>query len=227
MLVKINTPPTISAYTTGSAASVNSYQTCKNGGTLTGGLSSPYTPGTAVVAVALNATEVDTLGDLLVLFLDISSNVLAAVNLQVVPWDPNDKTNLGLTFLTAITADPWAVPVPGAYSAGQAGFILGGLGSISDPWNVSLPGAYAAGKAGYIVGHLAVSTATTVLSLPNSVDTGLTLVQAIKLMTAVLCGVSAVAGFDVTFFDTTDTIPRVVATLDGTGQRVSVVYNTT
>jgi hypothetical protein len=123
--------------------------------------------------------------------------------------------------------DPWAVPLPGAYAAGEAGYILGHLGALGDPWAVPLPGAYAAGEAGYVVGNMALATASTVLSQANSIDVGLTLAQAVKLMVAVLAGQSTVSGFTVTYMDTTDTIARIVATLDGTGQRTAMVYNTT
>ena len=47
--------------------------------------------------------------------------------------------------------DPvWSASLPGAYSAGQAGYILGHSGS--DPWTTALPGSYSAGQAGHILG---------------------------------------------------------------------------
>jgi hypothetical protein len=51
----------------------------------------------------------------------------------------------------AATVDPWSVALPGSYTSGEAGNILGNTSS-TDPWSVTLPGAYSSGKAGYIVG---------------------------------------------------------------------------
>src|SRR6185369_15878436 len=63
-------------------------------------------------------------------------------------------TGTGQLSFTAgrVKSDPWDVALPGSYSAGSGGYILGNLGAAADPWDVSLPGAYAAGKAGYILG---------------------------------------------------------------------------
>lgn len=227
MLIFLGSPPTICAYTPATLNPPDTYVVYKAGSGPTVGLGTVSNPATGILRVTLDPTEVDTLGDLLVVFFDAFSMFLLAVSHQVVDFDPNDGTSLGLSKLAALVPDPWVVPLPGAYVAGSAGFILGNLGAGSDPWNVTVPGAYAAGKAGYVLGNMPLAVSSVVLSLPNSIDAGLTLAQAVKLMTAVLCGVSAVSGFVVTYFDTTDTISRVVATLDGTGQRTSVVYDKT
>ncbi len=65
-------------------------------------------------------------------------------------------------------SDPWAVTLPGTYSAGQAGFIVGNIADastiVSDVWAFDLPDSYIAGQAGYIVGNL-VDTATLVTDI--------------------------------------------------------------
>ncbi len=64
-----------------------------------------------------------------------------------------------------VKSDPWPIALPGAYSSGTAGFILGNLGAAEDPWATALPGSYASGTAGNILGnriHVASNTVTDV-----------------------------------------------------------------
>ena len=59
-----------------------------------------------------------------------------------------------LSFTSGVVkSDPWPIALPGAYSSGSAGFILGNLAAGADPWATALPGSYSAGEAGYILGH--------------------------------------------------------------------------
>lgn len=63
----------------------------------------------------------------------------------------------------------WQVAIPGAFSAGQAGKVLGDLpASITDPWNVTVPGAYGAGKAGKILGDNLNTTVSSRSSLSSA-----------------------------------------------------------
>jgi hypothetical protein len=57
------------------------------------------------------------------------------------------------------------------------------------------------------------------------VEPGLTLKQALRLLSAVLAGPASVAGDVVTFRNTADSVDRVTATLDGTGNRTDVVLD--
>jgi hypothetical protein len=71
-----------------------------------------------------------------------------------------------LSFTSGVVkADPWGIALPGAYSSGTAGNILGNLSGSGDPWATALPGSYSAGQAGYILGnriHIASNTVTDV-----------------------------------------------------------------
>lgn len=53
---------------------------------------------------------------------------------------------------TAIADQVWDEVLSGHLTGGTTGAALNGAGSAGDPWTTSLPGAYSAGTAGYIVG---------------------------------------------------------------------------
>jgi hypothetical protein len=61
--------------------------------------------------------------------------------------------------------------------------------------------------------------------LEAQIEPGLTLKQALRLLSAVLAGPASVAGDVVTFRNTADSVDRVTATLDGTGNRTDVVLD--
>ncbi len=61
-----------------------------------------------------------------------------------------------------VKSDPWPIALPGAYSSGTAGFILGNLGAGADPWAVALPGSYTSGQAGNILGSRLFTASNTV-----------------------------------------------------------------
>lgn len=52
----------------------------------------------------------------------------------------------------AISDAVWDEAISGHLTGGTTGAALNGAGSAGDPWTTSLPGAYSAGTAGYIVG---------------------------------------------------------------------------
>lgn len=54
--------------------------------------------------------------------------------------------------LTQIVDGVWDEPIAGHLTAGSTGAALNGAGSAGDPWTTPLPGAYGAGTAGFIVG---------------------------------------------------------------------------
>ncbi len=87
---------------------------------------------------------------------DIGANVLLS-----------SGTGTGQLSITSgvVKSDPWPIALPGAYSSGSAGYILGNLGAAADPWATALPGSYASGTAGNILGnriHVASNTVTDV-----------------------------------------------------------------
>ncbi len=68
-----------------------------------------------------------------------------------------------LSFTSGIVkSDPWPIALPGAYSSGTAGFILGNLGAGADPWATALPGSYTSGQAGNILGSRLFTQSNTV-----------------------------------------------------------------
>ncbi len=52
-----------------------------------------------------------------------------------------------------VKSDPWPIALPGSYTSGTAGYILGNLAAGADPWATALPGSYTSGEAGYLVGN--------------------------------------------------------------------------
>jgi hypothetical protein len=71
------------------------------------------------------------------------------------------------------------------------------------------------------------AVANEVLDQADAIDTSLTPRQALRLITAALAGRIAISGFTVTIQDTTHTKNRIVATVDGTGQRTTLAYDLT
>ncbi len=61
-----------------------------------------------------------------------------------------------------VLSNPWPTPLPGAFSSGSAGYILGNLGAAADPWSTALPGGYSPGEAGYILGNRIAVQSNTV-----------------------------------------------------------------
>lgn len=51
----------------------------------------------------------------------------------------------------------------------KAGYYLSAAGAAADPWNTALPGAYTAGKAGYIIGTYLDTTLSSVSAIGNPV----------------------------------------------------------
>ena len=66
---------------------------------------------------------------------------------------PNNNSSCDFLWKQQAPTEPdsWAVPLPGSYAAGSAGYILG-HSSSTDPWVTPLPGSYPVGSAGYILG---------------------------------------------------------------------------
>jgi hypothetical protein len=48
----------------------------------------------------------------------------------------------------------WQMQLPGGFSSGSAGTILGSMSSVSDPWSTILPGTYTGEQAGKILTDL-------------------------------------------------------------------------
>jgi hypothetical protein len=170
----------------------------------------------------------------------------------------------------AIADQVWDEAIAGHLGAGSTGEALNAAGSAGDPWATGLPGAYSAGSAGFIVGtnlNATVSSrlasgsytapdnadialikaktdlipaapaavgdiptanqnADALLDRAAGVETNRTPRQSLRLMLAVLCGkLSGAATTTVTIRDTNDTVDRVVATVDSSGNRTGVTLD--
>jgi len=109
--------------------------------------------GSGWYSLQLSVIDTDTLGELAYSF-------------------SNGSMSAGFVDQVAEGADPWAVPLPGAYVAGEAGYLLGHLAAPADPWAVPLPGAYLAGEAGYLLGHIGGGSDPWATLLPGSYTQG-------------------------------------------------------
>ena len=85
-------------------------------------------------------------------------------------WGYSTRT---LTGYGSLVADIWDEPISGHLTAGTTGIKLNSAGNAGDPWVTLLPGSYTAGQAGAIIGGLANidPTRVTVLS-PVAIDGG-------------------------------------------------------
>lgn len=61
---------------------------------------------------------------------------------------------VGSTGLTAIADAAWDEALSGHSTSGTAGAALSAASAAGDPWATALPGSYTSGQAGYIVGNL-------------------------------------------------------------------------
>jgi hypothetical protein len=131
-------------------------------------------------------------------FLDTEiAAILADTNELQTDWANGGRLDLLLDG-AASAGDPWTTALPGAYSAGTAGYIIGtdlasvladtnelqtdwanggrldllldGAASAGDPWTTALPGAYGSGTAGKIIGDNINATISSRAS-QTSVDT--------------------------------------------------------
>ena len=88
-------------------------------------------------------------------WLDSAPNSLIAGRLDANAQVINDKSGYTLTAgeHTQVGADVLDVLASAHNTASTIGAKINSSGSLADPWDTLLPGAYSAGKAGYLVGH--------------------------------------------------------------------------
>lgn len=120
--------------------------------------------------------------------------------------------------------------------SGSVGSVTGAVGSVGTGGITS--GSFASGAitataiAADAIGasELAADAVTEIANAiaALTVDTGITLQEAMKLVLAVAAGkVSGASGTTVTIRDTSDTYDRIVATVDASGNRTALTYVTT
>lgn len=107
---------------------------------------------------------------------------------------------------------------------GTMGEIMNNMGAVSDPWSVTLPGTYTSGQAGNILGNILTNLPNAVWS--QNVEGGTTALQILRLLSAIAAGKTTIVDngngtATITFRDINDTTNRVVASMDGS-ERVTV-----
>lgn len=102
--------------------------------------------GTAVAASAVASVTGNVGGNVAGSVGSVTAGVTVTTN--------NDKTGYALTTgnNTTIAGAVWDVTLSSHLTAGSTGAALNAAGSAGDPWQTALPGAYMAGQAGFILG---------------------------------------------------------------------------
>lgn len=144
------------ASVTGSVGSV----TGNVGGNVTGSVGSIATGGISAASFAAGAIDSAA----------IAANAIGA-------------SELAADAVAEIADAVWDEALSGHLSAGSTGEALNAAGAAGDPWTTALPGAYSAGQAGYIVGTNLNATVSSRAS-QTSVDTIDGIVDSILIDTA-------------------------------------------
>lgn len=174
----------------------------KNGGAFASPSGAVTEIGSGWYQLAGNATDRGTLGEFL-LHATAASADPADKSYLIVPWDPFDAADLGLTNLDA------AISSRGTADPGDA---------------MTLTAAYDAAKTAAQAGDsMALTSAAVDAVLDEVVEGALTFRQMLRLFLASLAGKAAGGGTgSVTFRDAGDTKPRITMTVDGDGNRTAV-----
>jgi hypothetical protein len=147
---------------------------------------------------------------------------------------------------TLAAAGVWDLATAGHTTSGTFGAAMNAAGSAGDPWATTLPGAYGAGTAGNLVGNrldAAVSSrlAASALSVDGSgrvtlapagldavaVEAGVNARQALSVIASATAGVlSGAATTSIAIAAANNPATgRIAATVDGSGNRTSVVLS--
>lgn len=145
----------------------------------------------------------ETVGNGLLVFvaLDGIGNILGRLNVQTVPWDPDNVASLGLTNLD-----------------GSVGTVLTDLGTVLTDLGTVLT------DLGTITSDVA-GVPAALLDLAAGVETGFTVRQGLRVLAAALAGKISISGTTVTIRSISDTKNRIVCTVDGTGQRTAFTFD--
>lgn len=125
-----------------------------------------------------------------------------------------------------VAAAVWNALIAQHLSPGSTGEALNAAGAAGDPWITSIPGSYTAGQAGYVVGNLLASIPAELLDEPSAVD-GYTVRQILRLLAAACGGKSSGGASDDTLRDLADSKNRIVTTVDANGHRTAVTLDLT
>lgn len=134
--------------------------------------------------------------------------------------------------------DPWITALPGSYSAGQAGYIVGtnlnatvssrasqsGMDDL--PTNAELATALGTADDAVLAAIAALNNVSVANILAATVEGSTTLVQTLRLLNSALGGKAG--GLDTTtvhYRDLADTKDRILATVDADGNRTAVTLD--
>lgn len=220
MLLKKNTAVGITVTCDSVQASLatapNNYSVSKAGAGLVGPAGSMTTeqPGTLsglwLAHISLAVGDVDTAGDLEISVVDVSGNVVGKKSCQVVSWDPQDAAGLGLSFLDAQVSTRGTSNYAGGAVASVTGNVGGSVGAIP-------PADLSAGAVAAIT-HV-------VYDLAGGVETGITMRQTMRVILSALAGKLGISGPTFVFRDHNDTLNRITAFCDNTGQRLVITLD--
>lgn len=115
-------------------------------------------------------------------------------------------------------AYPWAASGAGTAIASIAGAAVITVSATADPlttvWMIAEP----------ITSEL-TADAIAAAVMASGIEAGMTMTQALRLVTAALAGKADVSGSTVTFRDVNDTKNRITATVSGDGDRTAVTLD--
>lgn len=185
-----------------SAPSVAMYSI--NGGSFTSSgitsLTYQQTSGSSIyfASVQLDTTSVGTTGDLVFVVEDTAGTTIGAKQIQIVGFDPNDATALGLSNLNA------SISSRGTCNPGDAMTLTGGE-----------------------LAAIAAAAATAVLTTADNVDAGCTVKDALAVMVAVLTGKEDTVAGTTTFQNWALTHYRVTTQATAGGNRIAPTVDLT
>lgn len=81
-----------------------------------------------------------------------ASFAAGAINAAAIAADAIGASELAADAVTEIAGAVWDITLASHLTGGTTGNALNAAGSAGDPWSTALPGAYSAGSAGYIMG---------------------------------------------------------------------------
>ena len=127
----------------------------------------------------------------------------------------------------ALAQAVWEVAASDFNTAGTMGEKLNDAGSAGNPWASLLASNNSAGSFGEFVQSLpSAADVSTQLMDSTDLETGITVKEALRIVLAALSGKISGAGTNtITIRDVNDTTDRIVATVDGDGNRTAVTVD--
>ena len=127
----------------------------------------------------------------------------------------------------ALARAVWDAVASDFNTAGTMGEKLNDAGSAGNPWASLLASNNSAGSFGEFVQSLpSAADVSTQLMDSTDIETGITVKEALRIVLAALSGKISGAGTNtITIRDVNDTTDRIVATVDGNGNRTAVTVD--